>query len=488
MEPSFQFAPMKRSVSESSLQSWAAVSEVSWVDIESKASEHGWQEVLDDQISALMEAEPASTLYKADITELKTLHSPPSAVKLTMEVICILLQVPPKKLKDGGMDYWQPAKALMSDVFFLDKVLALRDYVPASALEDAAPYMSREDFTPDSVAQTSTAAKGLCTWAREVYKYHMLGQASAAAARQQAAGKSAEALVAESQEAIRGISKGALTELKSLGKPPREAAVVCSCLMTLFAGIDASIEVTKKGNAKDLSWGSCQKFMSNPLALWKQMETFKDKIDSGTVPRRNICNARRIQISMGGAFSPQVMGSKSAAAANLCKWLTATIAYYDTTMSNRLVCSTAAAQTIEAVSVAFPQDDKELQASATTSLQKGVSKADIVELKAMHKPPQGVMLVCMCVCILRPLGTEDESAGWAGVKAMLSDVRFIQALLDYEKDKVTENQIEKIQDLFMKNKDVFEDDNMKKVSKAAFGLLQWVRAIMEHCSAPCVEA
>merc|ERR1719310_1104043 len=44
------------------------------------------------------------------------------------------------------------------------------------------------------------------------------------------------------------------------------------------------------------------------------------------------------------------------------------------------------------------------------------------------------MIVCMCVCILRPLGKEDENAGWAGAKAMLSDVGLLKALQEYRKD------------------------------------------------------
>ena len=40
----------------------------------------------------------------------------------------------------------------------------------------------------------------------------------------------------------------------------------------------------------------------------------------------------------------------------------------------------------------------------------------------------------MCVVILRPLGKEDESQGWTGAKAMMSDVGFMRALQEYKKD------------------------------------------------------
>jgi dynein heavy chain len=80
----------------------------------------------------------------------------------------------------------------------------------------------------------------------------------------------------------------------------------------------------------------------------------------------------------------------------------------------------------------------------------------------------------MCVVILRPLGREDESAGWAGAKAMLSDTSLLRMLVEYRKDDMKERQIKKIKDLLGQEKEVFEGDNMLKVSKAGYGLLQWV--------------
>lgn len=476
---SLAFAPLKRSSSECSLQSWAAVSEVSWIDIESKASECGWQEVLDDQMPAFVAAQPAMNLCRADIVELKGLCKPPSTVKLTMEVICILLQVPPKTLKNGGVDFWEPAKSLLSDTSFLERVDGLGEYVPTCALDAAAPYMNLREFTPEEVGKASKACVGLCTWAREVYKYHVLGQASAMAARHQAAGKTAEELLAESQEALNNIHKSDFQELKCLGRPTRGVQEVCSCLLSLFAGIDSKVAITKKGNVKDASWKSCQIFMANPESLFNQLETFKDLIDSGSVPPRNIQKLRRIQVSMGGAFDATVMRKKSAAAGNLCTWLAGILAYYDKAASNSLGASDATA--------------KIAAAAATTVAKQGgqqvLDKADLSELKAMQKPPHAVSLVCVCVCILRPLGTEDESAGWAGAKAMLSNPRLLKALLGYDRKNVTEEQVVKIRDLILDNQDILEGDNLKKISKAALGLFRWVREVLnDYDAAHSIEA
>ena len=56
------------------------------------------------------------TLTKADITEVKAMKSPPAAVKVVMEVVCLMLGTKPNRVNDpskpGGKvnDYWGPAQ------------------------------------------------------------------------------------------------------------------------------------------------------------------------------------------------------------------------------------------------------------------------------------------------------------------------------------------------------------------------------------------
>merc|ERR1719310_211509 len=93
------------------------------------------------------------------------------------------------------------------------------------------------------------------------------------------------------------------------------------------------------------------------------------------------------------------------------------------------------------------------------------------------------MIVCMCVCILRPLGKEDENAGWAGAKAMLSDVGLLKALQEYRKDDMTEKQISNIKKLLNREPGFLlenQGEKMKSVSKAGYGLLQWVLAMTKY--------
>jgi dynein heavy chain len=116
---------------------------------------------------------------------------------------------------------------------------------------------------------------------------------------------------------------------------------------------------------------------------------------------------------------------------------------------------------------------------AATALEN-LDKKDITEIKSMASPPTPVMIVCMCVVILRPLGKEDESAGWAGAKSMLSDTGLLRALQDYKKEDMNARQIKRIRDLLMKEKETFAGENMRKISTAGYGLLQWVNAMVEY--------
>merc|ERR1712187_33242 len=119
---------------------------------------------------------------------------------------------------------------------------------------------------------------------------------------------------------------------------------------------------------------------------------------------------------MGHVLNPVTMKSKSAAAEVLCKWLIATIAYCE--HANLIQDQPQVSHTSPCLKPA-PEPCMYL------------SKADIVEIKSLHKPPKPVMIVCACIGIL--LGKHDNS-GWAGAKAMISDATFLKTLLEYKRD------------------------------------------------------
>eukprot|EP00929_Paragymnodinium_shiwhaense_P077084 TRINITY_DN3967_c0_g3_i3.p1 TRINITY_DN3967_c0_g3~~TRINITY_DN3967_c0_g3_i3.p1 ORF type:complete len:4541 (+),score=1544.66 TRINITY_DN3967_c0_g3_i3:127-13749(+) len=134
------------------------------------------------------------------------------------------------------------------------------------------------------------------------------------------------------------------------------------------------------------------------------------------------------------------------------------------------------------------EDAEEALKAALPALQmaedalNNLQKADIVEIKMMNNPPDAVAMVCLCVVILKPLGKgEDETQGWVSARQMLGDMGLLAALVSYRKDEMKERQIKKIRDILNRKKEIFEDgEKMKAVSKAGYGLLQWVMAMVKY--------
>jgi len=118
-------------------------------------------------------------------------------------------------------------------------------------------------------------------------------------------------------------------------------------------------------------------------------------------------------------------------------------------------------------------------ASATwRSLLPQLDAKDLSELKSLAAPPLAVCKLAVCVLILRPLGTErDSDSGWGGAKAMLGNPCLLKALAEYKMESATKEQLEKVRNI-LDSDSAFTDANMKSISKAAYGLLRWVRAVV----------
>ncbi|CAG9464833.1 unnamed protein product [Pedinophyceae sp. YPF-701] len=113
-----------------------------------------------------------------------------------------------------------------------------------------------------------------------------------------------------------------------------------------------------------------------------------------------------------------------------------------------------------------------------------LTKNDITEVKGMKSPPAGVKLVMEAVCILKgvkPSRIKDPNSGkmvddyWDAAKKMLNDFAFLDSLKTYDKDNIPPKVIEGIKPYL--ERDEFDPEKIKSVSKAAFGLCCWVRAM-----------
>ncbi|CAG5865931.1 unnamed protein product, partial [Menidia menidia] len=129
--------------------------------------------ILESALAAL------NTLTTQDITVVKSMKSPPTAVKLVMEAICILKGVKPDRVPDPSgsgkkvEDYWGPAKKLLGDLKFLQ---SLHDYdkdnIPANFIAIIRnKYITNPDFVPEKIRTASTAAEGMCKWVCAMDKY-----------------------------------------------------------------------------------------------------------------------------------------------------------------------------------------------------------------------------------------------------------------------------------------------------------------------------
>uniref|UniRef100_A0AAR2J4M4 Dynein, axonemal, heavy chain 1 n=1 Tax=Pygocentrus nattereri TaxID=42514 RepID=A0AAR2J4M4_PYGNA len=133
--------------------------------------------------------------------------------------------------------------------------------------------------------------------------------------------------------------------------------------------------------------------------------------------------------------------------------------------------------------------------AALTSL-KSLNKNDVIEVKAMQRPPQGVKLVIEAVCIMKgikPKKVAGEKPGtkvddyWEPGKGLLQDPgKFLEGLFKFDKDNIPDSVIKLVQP-YIDNEE-FQPASIAKVSKACTSICQWVRAMhVYHFVAKAVE-
>ncbi|KAL7993493.1 putative dynein heavy chain region D6 P-loop domain, dynein heavy chain, domain-2 [Plasmopara halstedii] len=145
------------------------------------------QRDLDAALPALESAlECLNRLKKSDIDEVKALKTPPAGVKLTMEVVCVLLGHKPANRPDPDRpgkkisDYWEVVqKVVLSNANkFLENLLGFeKDNIPEAIITKVAPSMNDPNFTPEAIEKSSKACTAICMWARAMYTYHFVAKA-----------------------------------------------------------------------------------------------------------------------------------------------------------------------------------------------------------------------------------------------------------------------------------------------------------------------
>ncbi|XP_031370421.1 dynein heavy chain 6, axonemal isoform X2 [Apis dorsata] len=120
-----------------------------------------------------------------------------------------------------------------------------------------------------------------------------------------------------------------------------------------------------------------------------------------------------------------------------------------------------ARQDLEAAMPALLEAQKALEA---------LDKRDINEVRVFIQPPHLVRFVMEAVNLL--LG---EKTDWASAKLVLGDIHFLDRLINYPKDEISDKLLEKLQDYI--NHPEFQPDLVARQSKACKSLCIWVRAI-----------
>ncbi|XP_049583590.1 dynein axonemal heavy chain 7 [Syngnathus scovelli] len=125
---------------------------------------------------------------------------------------------------------------------------------------------------------------------------------------------------------------------------------------------------------------------------------------------------------------------------------------------------------------------------AALSALDTLTQNDITLVKSMKSPPSGVKLVMEAICILKKIKCDrvtDPASGkkvedyWAPAKKLLSDLKFLQSLREFDRDNIPANIMAVIRDRYISNPD-FVPEKIRTASTAAEGLCKWVCAMDKY--------
>nr|XP_012140860.1 PREDICTED: dynein heavy chain 1, axonemal [Megachile rotundata] len=122
---------------------------------------------------------------------------------------------------------------------------------------------------------------------------------------------------------------------------------------------------------------------------------------------------------------------------------------------------------------------------------KSLNRNDITEVKAMKRPPVGVLLVIEAICIInnvKPIKVADQGRFgvsepkldyWTPGSQLLADPgHFLYTMENYDKENLTEEIINKLK-VYIENPD-FHPSKIEYVSKACYSFCLWVHAMYNY--------
>lgn len=113
---------------------------------------------------------------------------------------------------------------------------------------------------------------------------------------------------------------------------------------------------------------------------------------------------------------------------------------------------------------------------------------DIMLVKSMNSPPMGVRIVMEGICILKdvkperlpnPTGVGVIEDYWISSKKLLNDMKFLDSLVNFDKDNIQPRIIQKLQERILTNEN-FDLEKVRAASVACEGMCKWIGAMVEY--------
>ena len=117
-------------------------------------------------------------LTKNDIQQVKAMKNPPGPVKVVMEAVCLLFDQKPVRMADPDNpgkkfdNFWPASLSLLSQMDFMKQ---LKDYdkdnIQEAVISKIDVYVEMNEFVPEVVKKSSSAAYGISQWVRAMRTY-----------------------------------------------------------------------------------------------------------------------------------------------------------------------------------------------------------------------------------------------------------------------------------------------------------------------------
>ena len=103
------------------------------------------------------------------------MKTPPVACIAVIKTLCIMFDVPPKKIgqgKDKTDDYWEPAKANLLNPKLLPRCQGYdKDNIDPKKIEVLKPLIEAPEYEESKIENASKAAYGLSKWVKAMCQY-----------------------------------------------------------------------------------------------------------------------------------------------------------------------------------------------------------------------------------------------------------------------------------------------------------------------------